>query len=925
MAPSGPGGRPRNSWTSSRRRKLIRLYTMTNLSIAEIQKVLETEGFNPRARDIQKKLKSLFSTDYTKQYRSYRPKDYENTIARAAIFSMSHGHRVSKANRYFPMRHSSKFASHCTQSNAHQPSSQQETPFPDDTDPQSGKSLHHLPSSKPTDSWQLILGGPSDSKPSAYMSPPETFEIGVAVTGRFYRKRDAAVLDLGVRRKGKRPAGNRLPSRGAAGCSQTDHPTGAIGYIDPQKLHFMHTTRSGDSLCPSTLNHYNQFPIDSADPPSPLKKDLSPPNPFGTRKAIVDKEYISAPKLIGCTAGQSLVNAISLPVEEPHLSMIQNALLPPDLQSRPFVPGNSKWPISKYDISAPELTSSPPTIETFDLPIQEFSKSQKLSTPEIPLNKLLGPGSRTFGLVPRRHSDLNSININSQPPPLMSAASGHQSTQHMEQHLKSQLRDRTPSYVQHVFTVLRLSSTGSFRSSLSTSTGRSSWMSFRSGLSRNSKSSHVMQISPPVLSDQQGHSTSPNWQSRPSAAAMNRLQDVEEDIWHELIDESKLIPVDFRPHYREISLSSRPCCGLADNIEYPCSICGFCPIHAWARRGEVALHGFARCAQTIKERDYFGNTPLHFAAASGNASPAFISTLIEYGADPPAKNSSHQTFLHVLSIIGPPSLMMESKDLAGYEALLLQLREMGFNLMDRDYHGWTAAHVVARDLCLKLLQLDIINIVMLMPLDNHGYIPGNPAPGIGKNGKLYNQGNIDAPPHTVTSVYNNLDCYRTAIVECKSKWEYESDINVFDICGNTPLIALMNKWTHDDGPESTLNETLRLLINIGANVDMRDRKGYTALAISVIRGSRPCTLTLLDAGACPNSRTYSGKGIVHQVKRRMSVAKCEGHDKTWARILSCVNLLADRGAKLEPTERDEWLFNSNSHTSVDYDYVMNGE
>jgi hypothetical protein len=47
MAPRCPGGRPRNSWNSSRSRKLVRLYTLTRLSKEDIQKVLAAEDFNP--------------------------------------------------------------------------------------------------------------------------------------------------------------------------------------------------------------------------------------------------------------------------------------------------------------------------------------------------------------------------------------------------------------------------------------------------------------------------------------------------------------------------------------------------------------------------------------------------------------------------------------------------------------------------------------------------------------------------------------------------------------------------------------------------------------------------------------------------------------------------------------------------------------
>lgn len=40
-------GRPRNDWTRSRSRKLVRLYLMTDLRVEEIVKVLQAKSFSP--------------------------------------------------------------------------------------------------------------------------------------------------------------------------------------------------------------------------------------------------------------------------------------------------------------------------------------------------------------------------------------------------------------------------------------------------------------------------------------------------------------------------------------------------------------------------------------------------------------------------------------------------------------------------------------------------------------------------------------------------------------------------------------------------------------------------------------------------------------------------------------------------------------
>lgn len=42
-----PMGRPRNDWTASRRRKLIRLYLMTELNVGELGATLRSDRFQP--------------------------------------------------------------------------------------------------------------------------------------------------------------------------------------------------------------------------------------------------------------------------------------------------------------------------------------------------------------------------------------------------------------------------------------------------------------------------------------------------------------------------------------------------------------------------------------------------------------------------------------------------------------------------------------------------------------------------------------------------------------------------------------------------------------------------------------------------------------------------------------------------------------
>lgn len=77
MALSGRGGRPRNAWTSSRQRLLVRLWTLTTLNKEEIQKVLKDDSFNPRWELIVLYVARTFSRLIVSTVRVTFRKDYD--------------------------------------------------------------------------------------------------------------------------------------------------------------------------------------------------------------------------------------------------------------------------------------------------------------------------------------------------------------------------------------------------------------------------------------------------------------------------------------------------------------------------------------------------------------------------------------------------------------------------------------------------------------------------------------------------------------------------------------------------------------------------------------------------------------------------------------------------------------------------------
>jgi hypothetical protein len=91
-----------------------------------------------------------------------------------------------------------------------------------------------------------------------------------------------------------------------------------------------------------------------------------------------------------------------------------------------------------------------------------------------------------------------------------------------------------------------------------------------------------------------------------------------------------------------------------------------------------------------------------------------------------------------------------------------------------------------------------------------------------------------------------------------------------------------------------------------ANIGMRDERGYTVLALAARHGVRDIVLQLLHRGANPNTRSYQGTGVLAHTVVHLSRAQKTQDDRLYARILSCLVVLTDHGAKPKPSVYDEF-------------------
>jgi ankyrin repeat protein len=129
------------------------------------------------------------------------------------------------------------------------------------------------------------------------------------------------------------------------------------------------------------------------------------------------------------------------------------------------------------------------------------------------------------------------------------------------------------------------------------------------------------------------------------------------------------------------------------------------------------------------------------------------------------------------------------------------------------------------------------------------------------------------------------------------------DVNNYDKSGNTVLMAFVTHFP-DGEDDKTFAKLFRHLIENGANVQWRNRRGETALHIAVRLGHKVATRVLLESGANVHCRTSEGKGVLAVGETYYFRAREE--PRLYASIMACMALCIQYGAVAAPTLVQEW-------------------
>ena len=302
---------------------------------------------------------------------------------------------------------------------------------------------------------------------------------------------------------------------------------------------------------------------------------------------------------------------------------------------------------------------------------------------------------------------------------------------------------------------------------------------------------------------------------------------------------------------------------------------------------------------------------------ASRTNPEIFIKLVDMGANIGSVTTFGETFLHLLF------RYLLVKNVSKFIPLLRRLEALNFSFTSRDYFGRQPFHALLRR-CQgghDFLFDDVDTLEEVFAIAKPDFDAPNCA-GHSLRSLLSTVSGNEMSKRTVNLLLSSYPKSKNIAVDFQkkmknllSKTDYnwsmlaewlanENRMAWIDHHGNTALIALLKCWSSDQD-ELLLEDIIKGMVRIGAQIHMRDRKGETALAIAARRGLWPAVTTLIALGASIHSTTLRGVSILKNARKSLSQAKRDGDDKLYARVWSCIVYLVDLKACELPSERRE--------------------
>lgn len=309
------------------------------------------------------------------------------------------------------------------------------------------------------------------------------------------------------------------------------------------------------------------------------------------------------------------------------------------------------------------------------------------------------------------------------------------------------------------------------------------------------------------------------------------------------------------------------------------------------RRGYTRFSGQGFDLSRINRRDAFGMRPMGARPSAGADCPAAYQIAHGTATTPPAGSA------RPVPRINTQTGMMENSEILSVHTALLKIVTDSVsvnytNTPKEDPQGRNAFHCLA--------EVDLSLSPATPKPSSRGQFRDDPRYSPGYQKRKHNEHEEAEIPLT-TADSPRLNYIRGLICA-------KIDVNQYDKRGNTPLMSfVVNSGDATKYEKSECELAIRALVrDAGANLELRNRNGQTALHLAAMHGKTVALRVLLELGANPHARNAQGLGILEVLDSLYVMT--ERDDKNNARFEACRAILTRTpgDAVQSPTLVDEW-------------------